>query len=201
MNRPDATAARLVGEGLTFDDVLLVPRRSAVLPGQTPTCAPALPAASSWPSRSLRGHGHRHREPDGDHHGARRRNRHHPQEHVHRPAGRGGGPGKAVGERDDRQAVHHRPARDAGRRAAADGALAVSGIPVVDEGRLVGIITNRDLQFETDRSRPVHEVMTPRRPAGDGARGHLAGRGARDPAPAPHREAAHRGRGRARCRG
>ncbi|MBW3572773.1 MAG: IMP dehydrogenase, partial [Gemmatimonadetes bacterium] len=38
---------------------------------------------------------------------------------------------------------------------------AVSGIPVVDGGRLVGIITNRDLQFETDRSRPVHEVMTP----------------------------------------
>jgi IMP dehydrogenase len=37
----------------------------------------------------------------------------------------------------------------------------ISGVPVVDEeGKLIGIITNRDLQFETDRSRPVHEVMT-----------------------------------------
>jgi len=37
----------------------------------------------------------------------------------------------------------------------------VSGIPIVDgDGRLVGILTNRDLRFETDRSRPVHEAMT-----------------------------------------
>ena len=35
MNRPDVPGARFVGEGLTFDDVLLVPRRSAVLPGAT----------------------------------------------------------------------------------------------------------------------------------------------------------------------
>ena len=35
MNRPDAPAPRFVGEGLTFDDVLLVPRRSAVLPAHT----------------------------------------------------------------------------------------------------------------------------------------------------------------------
>ncbi len=37
----------------------------------------------------------------------------------------------------------------------------ISGVPVVDEDRLVGIITNRDLRFETDPSRPVREVMTP----------------------------------------
>lgn len=37
----------------------------------------------------------------------------------------------------------------------------VSGIPIVDEDqRLVGILTNRDLRFEHDRSRPVHEAMT-----------------------------------------
>jgi IMP dehydrogenase len=37
----------------------------------------------------------------------------------------------------------------------------VSGLPVVDdEGRLVGIVTNRDLRFETDMSRRVGEVMT-----------------------------------------
>lgn len=38
----------------------------------------------------------------------------------------------------------------------------ISGVPVVDgSGRLLGIITNRDMRFEMDRSRPVREVMTP----------------------------------------
>lgn len=37
----------------------------------------------------------------------------------------------------------------------------IGGIPVVDEEKkLVGIVTNRDLRFETNMSRPVCEVMT-----------------------------------------
>ena len=36
----------------------------------------------------------------------------------------------------------------------------ISGVPVVKEGRLVGIITNRDLRFETNLDLPVSEVMT-----------------------------------------
>jgi len=37
----------------------------------------------------------------------------------------------------------------------------VSGLPVVDDdSRLVGIVTNRDLRFETDMNRHVGEVMT-----------------------------------------
>jgi IMP dehydrogenase len=37
----------------------------------------------------------------------------------------------------------------------------ISGVPIVDpNGRLVGIITNRDLQFERDLHRPIREVMT-----------------------------------------
>ena len=37
----------------------------------------------------------------------------------------------------------------------------ISGVPVVDEdGHLVGIITNRDLRFETRFDIPVSEVMT-----------------------------------------
>ncbi len=37
----------------------------------------------------------------------------------------------------------------------------ISGVPITDPaGRLVGILTNRDLRFETDWSRPIHEVMT-----------------------------------------
>ncbi len=36
-----------------------------------------------------------------------------------------------------------------------------SGFPVVDGDRLVGIVTNRDMRFETDLARPVSDLMTP----------------------------------------
>ena len=37
----------------------------------------------------------------------------------------------------------------------------ISGVPIVDEnGRLIGIITNRDMKFEEDKSRPIRDVMT-----------------------------------------
>ncbi|AZZ82938.1 MULTISPECIES: IMP dehydrogenase [Gordonia] len=37
----------------------------------------------------------------------------------------------------------------------------ISGLPVVDDkGELIGIITNRDMRFEVDQNRPVAEVMT-----------------------------------------
>jgi len=37
----------------------------------------------------------------------------------------------------------------------------ISGVPIVDDrGFLVGIITNRDLQFERNMERPINEVMT-----------------------------------------
>ena len=40
----------------------------------------------------------------------------------------------------------------------------ISGVPITEdgskEGRLVGILTNRDLRFETNVSRPIEEVMT-----------------------------------------
>jgi IMP dehydrogenase len=37
----------------------------------------------------------------------------------------------------------------------------ISGVPITDEeGYLVGILTNRDIRFETNFDRPIHEVMT-----------------------------------------
>lgn len=36
----------------------------------------------------------------------------------------------------------------------------ISGVPVTDGDRLVGIVTNRDLRFETDLAKPVSAVMT-----------------------------------------
>lgn len=36
----------------------------------------------------------------------------------------------------------------------------ISGVPITDKGKLVGIITNRDLRFETDLKRSIRECMT-----------------------------------------
>ncbi len=37
----------------------------------------------------------------------------------------------------------------------------IGGIPIIDdEGKLLGIVTNRDLRFEKNNSRPISEVMT-----------------------------------------
>ncbi len=36
----------------------------------------------------------------------------------------------------------------------------ISGIPITEHGRLVGILTNRDLRFESNLDRPIGEVMT-----------------------------------------
>lgn len=36
----------------------------------------------------------------------------------------------------------------------------ISGVPITKNGRLVGILTNRDLRFETRMSLPISEVMT-----------------------------------------
>jgi IMP dehydrogenase len=38
----------------------------------------------------------------------------------------------------------------------------ISGLPVVENGRVVGIVTNRDLRFESRLDQPVSAVMTPR---------------------------------------
>ncbi|MDP1526328.1 MAG: IMP dehydrogenase [Rhodocyclaceae bacterium] len=38
----------------------------------------------------------------------------------------------------------------------------ISGLPVVDAGKIVGIVTNRDLRFETRLNETVGNIMTPR---------------------------------------
>jgi IMP dehydrogenase len=38
----------------------------------------------------------------------------------------------------------------------------ISGFPVVDDGKVVGIVSGRDLRFETRLDVPVREIMTPR---------------------------------------
>ncbi|MEG0755800.1 MAG: IMP dehydrogenase, partial [Oscillospiraceae bacterium] len=36
----------------------------------------------------------------------------------------------------------------------------ISGVPICDNGKLIGIITNRDMKFETDMTQLVDDVMT-----------------------------------------
>ena len=38
----------------------------------------------------------------------------------------------------------------------------ISGLPVIDNNKVVGIVTNRDLRFEDNLSQPIKNVMTPR---------------------------------------
>ena len=38
----------------------------------------------------------------------------------------------------------------------------ISGVPVVDQGETVGIVTNRDMRFETQLDAPITSVMTPK---------------------------------------
>jgi IMP dehydrogenase len=38
----------------------------------------------------------------------------------------------------------------------------ISGLPVLEAGRVVGIVTNRDLRFEDNLDQPVKNIMTPR---------------------------------------
>ena len=40
--------------------------------------------------------------------------------------------------------------------------LGISGFPVIEHGRVVGIVTGRDLRFETRYDVPVRQIMTPR---------------------------------------
>lgn len=36
----------------------------------------------------------------------------------------------------------------------------ISGVPIAKEGKLVGILTNRDLKFETNYNQPIGNIMT-----------------------------------------
>ena len=39
----------------------------------------------------------------------------------------------------------------------------ISGVPVIEKNRVIaGIVTNRDLRFETQLDQPVKNIMTPK---------------------------------------
>ena len=153
--------AKFFGEGLTYDDVLLVPAYSQVLPRDTDLTAkfsrnielkvPIVSAAMDTVTESAMaiaiarqggiGVVHKNMTIDQQANEVRRVKR---SENgmIQDPVTLKGG--ATVGDALDIMKEHK-----------------IGGIPVVnDENTLVGIVTNRDLRFENNRSRKVDEVMT-----------------------------------------
>src|ERR1700680_1161709 len=149
-----------ISEGLTFDDVLLQPARSGVLPAQTDTrtcltrhIAMNIPVVSSamdtvTESHLAIGRGqqggigiiHRNRTPELQ------------AEEVDRVKRSESGmivdPITIEPERKISDALEQMKR------------YRISGVPVTKNGKLVGILTNRDLRFETRLDAPISQVMT-----------------------------------------
>lgn len=149
-------------EGLTFDDVLLVPARSDVLPAETDTSTqftrgitlriPLCSAAMDTVTESRLAIAIAQQGGIGVVHKNLPIERH--AEEVDRV--KRSESGMIV---DPVTIRHDRPVSEA---CAVMERYKISGVPVTDEdGHLVGIITNRDLRFETRFDIPVSEVMTP----------------------------------------
>ena len=152
--------SRFVGEALTFDDVLLVPNHSAILPSQVDTRTilsrrielriPLLSAAMDTVTESALaiaiaregGIGIMHKNMSIEHQA-------HEVDKVKRSES-----GMIV---DPITLVPEAPVSEALRLMAQ---FKISGVPITREGRLVGILTNRDLRFVEDTSQPVSKWMT-----------------------------------------
>src|SRR5947208_5018970 len=150
-----------ITEGLTFDDVLLVPARSDVLPSETdssthitrniplqiPLCSAAMDtvteAALAIALAQQGGIGVIHKNLSIERQAEE-------VDKVKRSES-----GMIV------DPVTIRPDRPVREALQVMERFHISGVPVVDEtGHLVGIITNRDLRFETRYDIPIAEVMT-----------------------------------------
>jgi IMP dehydrogenase len=149
-----------IPEGLTFDDVLLIPARSAVVPAEvdTRTCLtrtialhiPVVSAAMDTVTESHLAIGLAQQGGIGIVH--RNMPIERQAEEVDRVKRSESGmivdpitisPGQLIAD-----------ALELMRR------FRISGVPVTENGKLVGILTNRDLRFETRFDLPVSEVMT-----------------------------------------
>ena len=155
---------RIIEKGYTFDDVLLVPAHSQVLPRdvslKTPLTKkitlnlPLLSAAMDTVTEarlaiSMAQEGgigiiHKNMTPEQQALAVRKVKRHE-SGIVKDPVTVS--PDKLIGELLAERSQRKRK---------------MSGLPVVQDGKVVGIVTNRDLRFETRLDLPVSAIMTPR---------------------------------------
>ncbi|MES9898631.1 MAG: IMP dehydrogenase [Sedimenticola sp.] len=153
---------RLVQEALTFDDVLLLPAHSTVLPKDVDLSTqltrdirlniPLLSAAMDTVTESRLaitmalegGIGIIHKNMTPEEQAAEvRKVKRYESGIITDPIIIG--PDYSVGELAELTKAH-----------------GISGVPVVDNGNLVGIVTNRDLRFETRMDEKVSTIMTPK---------------------------------------
>ena len=154
-------ASRILGEGLTFDDVLLVPGHSEIHPRDAvissfltwsiPLAVPLLSAAMDTVTEASMaiamaregGIGVIHKNMSIEHQaGQVDRVKRSESGMILNPI--------TLGPTATLREAHSLMAR-----------FSISGVPIVEEdGKLVGIVTNRDLQFETELDRPIRAVMT-----------------------------------------
>jgi len=154
-------ASRIIGEGLTFDDVLLVPGHSQVHPRDAsissfltwsiPLAVPLLSAAMDTVTEARMaiamaregGIGVIHKNMSVElQAGEVDRVKRSESGMILNPI--------TLGPDQTLREAHGLMAR-----------FSISGVPIVEaDGRLVGIVTNRDLQFETELDRPLRSVMT-----------------------------------------
>ena len=160
---PASSSDRIIGEGLTFDDVLLMPGRSELVPSEVDVSVrltqrlslniPLLSAAMDTVTESRLAIG----------------------------MARAGGIGiihknlTVADQADEVDKVKRSesgmisdpitlpPDLPVGRALEVMARYRVSGVPITEEGRLVGILTNRDLRFIEDLTTPISKVMTSER--------------------------------------
>ncbi len=151
---------KFIGEGLTFDDVLLVPQKSEVLPRDvdlttrlTRTISLNIPLASAAMDTVT-------------------------EARLAIAIAREGGIGiihknmsiqRQAEQVDKVKRSEHgvivdpfylSPDHLLSDAAALMAKYRISGVPITESGKLVGIITNRDIRFETDFSKKIRDVMT-----------------------------------------
>ena len=160
VQKPDALSDKFVSEGLTFDDVLIIPAASSVLPRDvsTQTCltrsiALNVPIVSAAMDTVTEGR-------------------------LAIALAREGGIGivhynlpiEQQAEEVDKvkrsesgmitDPITMEPTASLREALAAMERFHISGVPLTEEGKLVGILTNRDIRFETNLDRPISELMT-----------------------------------------
>ena len=152
---------RIIGEGLTFDDVLLVPAYSEVLPREVDLgCRftrnirlniPIVSAAMDTVTESKMAIALARQGGIG-------------VIHKNMPIEQQAAEVRKVKRAENGmiyEPITIRPDQSVGDALRLMHDNHIGGIPVVDEeNRLVGIVTNRDLRFQIDKQRPVSEVMT-----------------------------------------
>src|SRR6185312_5165828 len=146
INKPSAPSKKIFGEGLTFDDVLLIPAYSEVLPRDVNTTTRLTKNITLNIAIALAregGLGFLHKNMSIEEQAAQvRKVKRSESGLILDPITL-----KLDATIGDALKLMHENR--------------IGGIPIVDaEGKLAGILTNRDLRFEDNMKRPVSELMT-----------------------------------------